>query len=107
MPMADIAADVTFRCHTGDYILLVYGRLPLIGPWTPGGWRLRAIVNRRPLHHAVPGRLNQGTVLPDNHQYFHTTLPTIGQTTVPFLARPTHRAMQVPMPSPAISGVQT
>ena len=22
-------ADVTFRCHTGDYILFVYGRLPL------------------------------------------------------------------------------
>ena len=29
VPMADIGADVTFRCHTGDYILLVYGRLPL------------------------------------------------------------------------------
>jgi uncharacterized protein (TIGR03083 family) len=29
VPVADIGADVTFRCHTGDYILLVYGRLPL------------------------------------------------------------------------------
>jgi len=29
MPAADSGADVTFRCHTGDYILLVYGRLPL------------------------------------------------------------------------------
>jgi uncharacterized protein (TIGR03083 family) len=28
-PVADVSADVTFRCHTGDYILLVYGRLPL------------------------------------------------------------------------------
>jgi len=27
--VADIGADVTFRCNTGDYILLVYGRLPL------------------------------------------------------------------------------
>ena len=27
--VADIGADVTFRCHTGGYILLVYGRLPL------------------------------------------------------------------------------
>ena len=23
------ATNVTFRCHTGDYLLLVYGRLPL------------------------------------------------------------------------------
>ena len=29
VPVADIGADMTFRCHTGDYILLVYGRLPL------------------------------------------------------------------------------
>ena len=29
VPVADIGADVTFRCNTGDYILLVYGRLPL------------------------------------------------------------------------------
>jgi uncharacterized protein (TIGR03083 family) len=29
VPAADSGADVTFRCHTGDYILLVYGRLPL------------------------------------------------------------------------------
>jgi uncharacterized protein (TIGR03083 family) len=29
VPTADSSADVTFRCHTGDYILLVYGRLPL------------------------------------------------------------------------------
>jgi hypothetical protein len=29
VPVADIGADVTFRCHTGNYILLVYGRLPL------------------------------------------------------------------------------
>jgi uncharacterized protein (TIGR03083 family) len=29
VPVADIGTDVTFRCHTGDYILLVYGRLPL------------------------------------------------------------------------------
>jgi uncharacterized protein (TIGR03083 family) len=28
-PVANSGADVTFRCHTGDYILLVYGRLPL------------------------------------------------------------------------------
>ena len=28
-PVTDSGADVTFRCHTGDYILLVYGRLPL------------------------------------------------------------------------------
>lgn len=28
-PVADTGADVTFRCNTGDYILLVYGRLPL------------------------------------------------------------------------------
>jgi uncharacterized protein (TIGR03083 family) len=29
VPVADIGADVTFHCNTGDYILLVYGRLPL------------------------------------------------------------------------------
>jgi len=29
VPATDSGADVTFRCHTGDYILLVYGRLPL------------------------------------------------------------------------------
>jgi hypothetical protein len=29
VPVADSSADVTFRCHTGDYILLIYGRLPL------------------------------------------------------------------------------
>jgi hypothetical protein len=29
VPAADSSADVTFRCHTGNYILLVYGRLPL------------------------------------------------------------------------------
>jgi uncharacterized protein (TIGR03083 family) len=29
VPVADSGADVTFRCNTGDYILLVYGRLPL------------------------------------------------------------------------------
>jgi hypothetical protein len=29
MPVAEISTDVTFRCHTGDYILLVYGRLPM------------------------------------------------------------------------------
>jgi len=29
MPVADSDADVMFRCNTGDYILLVYGRLPL------------------------------------------------------------------------------
>lgn len=29
VPVADIGADVTLRCNTGDYILLVYGRLPL------------------------------------------------------------------------------
>jgi uncharacterized protein (TIGR03083 family) len=28
-PLTGRGADVTFRCHTGDYILLVYGRLPL------------------------------------------------------------------------------
>src|SRR5712691_12851666 len=28
-PVTDSGADVTFCCHTGDYILLVYGRLPL------------------------------------------------------------------------------
>lgn len=28
-PVTDRDADVTFRCATGDYILLVYGRLPL------------------------------------------------------------------------------
>jgi uncharacterized protein (TIGR03083 family) len=28
-PLTDSGADVTFCCHTGDYILLVYGRLPL------------------------------------------------------------------------------
>jgi uncharacterized protein (TIGR03083 family) len=28
-PVAATGADVTFRCDTGDYILLVYGRLPL------------------------------------------------------------------------------
>jgi uncharacterized protein (TIGR03083 family) len=28
-PLTDRGADVTFRCRTGDYILLVYGRLPL------------------------------------------------------------------------------
>jgi hypothetical protein len=28
-PVAESGADVTFRCRTGDYILLVYGRLPL------------------------------------------------------------------------------
>jgi hypothetical protein len=28
-PVTDSGADVTFRCTTGDYILLVYGRLPL------------------------------------------------------------------------------
>ena len=29
VPATDSGADVTFRCHTGDYILLFYGRLPL------------------------------------------------------------------------------
>jgi hypothetical protein len=28
-PLSDSVADVTFRCNTGDYLLLVYGRLPL------------------------------------------------------------------------------
>lgn len=28
-PATDSKADVTFRCTTGDYILLIYGRLPL------------------------------------------------------------------------------
>src|SRR5712691_4168784 len=28
-PVPDRGADVTFCCHPGDYILLVYGRLPL------------------------------------------------------------------------------
>jgi uncharacterized protein (TIGR03083 family) len=28
-PVTDRGADVTFRCTTGDYLLLVYGRLPL------------------------------------------------------------------------------
>ena len=28
-PATTVRADVTFRCHTGDYILFVYGRLPL------------------------------------------------------------------------------
>jgi uncharacterized protein (TIGR03083 family) len=28
-PVTDSGADVTFRCTTGDYMLLVYGRLPL------------------------------------------------------------------------------
>ena len=28
-PVTDRAADVTFRCTTGDYLLFVYGRLPL------------------------------------------------------------------------------
>jgi uncharacterized protein (TIGR03083 family) len=28
-PTTAVRADVTFRCHTGDYILFVYGRLPL------------------------------------------------------------------------------
>jgi uncharacterized protein (TIGR03083 family) len=28
-PIADCGADVTCRCTTGDYILLIYGRLPL------------------------------------------------------------------------------
>ena len=28
-PVTDRSADVTFRCTTGDYLLLVYGRLPL------------------------------------------------------------------------------
>jgi len=28
-PVTDRSADVAFRCITGDYILLVYGRLPL------------------------------------------------------------------------------
>jgi uncharacterized protein (TIGR03083 family) len=27
-PVTDRGADVTFRCNTGDYFLLVYGRLP-------------------------------------------------------------------------------
>jgi hypothetical protein len=27
MPVADSAADVTFRCTTGNYLLFVYGRL--------------------------------------------------------------------------------
>jgi hypothetical protein len=29
VPAADVSADVTFHCHTGNYILLIYGRLPL------------------------------------------------------------------------------
>jgi uncharacterized protein (TIGR03083 family) len=29
MPATDGPADVTFRCHTGDYLLFVYGRLPV------------------------------------------------------------------------------
>jgi uncharacterized protein (TIGR03083 family) len=28
-PVTASRADVTFRCHTGDYLLFVYGRLPL------------------------------------------------------------------------------
>jgi len=28
-PVTDRGADVTFRCTTGDYLLFVYGRLPL------------------------------------------------------------------------------
>jgi uncharacterized protein (TIGR03083 family) len=28
-PVTDRSADVTFRCTTGDYLLFVYGRLPL------------------------------------------------------------------------------
>jgi uncharacterized protein (TIGR03083 family) len=28
-PLSDSEADVTFRCNTGDYLLFVYGRLPL------------------------------------------------------------------------------
>lgn len=28
-PLTDRSADVTFRCTTGDYLLFVYGRLPL------------------------------------------------------------------------------
>jgi uncharacterized protein (TIGR03083 family) len=28
-PLTDSRADVTFRCTTGDYLLFVYGRLPL------------------------------------------------------------------------------
>ena len=28
-PVTDRAADVTFHCTTGDYLLFVYGRLPV------------------------------------------------------------------------------
>jgi uncharacterized protein (TIGR03083 family) len=28
-PVAGQSADITFRCKTGDYLLLIYGRLPL------------------------------------------------------------------------------
>ena len=74
VPAADSGADVTFRCHTGDYILLVYGRLPWTGPWTPGGWRLRAIASR----HASSLRCSRASKqalcegCPDDHQYFHS-----------------------------------
>ena len=46
VPVADIGADVTFRCNTGDYILLVYGRLPLDRAIDTG--RLEIEGNREP-----------------------------------------------------------
>ncbi len=46
VPVADIGADVTFRCNTGDYILLVYGRLPLDRAVDTG--RLEIEGNREP-----------------------------------------------------------
>ena len=44
VPVADVNADVTFHCHTGNYILLVYGRLPLDRAVATG--RLRIEGNR-------------------------------------------------------------
>ena len=44
VPVADIGADVTFHCNTGDYILLVHGRLPL--DWAVDTGRLEIEGNR-------------------------------------------------------------
>ena len=58
MPVADSGADVTFRCHTGDYILLVYGRLPLDRAVDTGRLEIAGVASRHPLPYAVPGRLS-------------------------------------------------
>ena len=47
-PVTDKEADVTFRCATGDYLLLVFGRLSVEQAVDTGRLESRVIANRRP-----------------------------------------------------------